>query len=502
VEDFAAAHARVHSGGELKQSLLDAMQWRADPLADETVAQLLGPWQSANPSQHEAALFAANADHWLRIRIANKLIAQWTNNASLLDWKAKDEGTHSPHFAQVAVALERYVEQARALPAWADLEKIDRAETIFVEHGVLSCLLLFCASLPECYVLPDLSDVLHVAGQLEQHTEHRIRATAAMIFPVMMRGGLTSPQGAGVAQVLKVRLIHAMIRNLILRGDPQSAAQLVLASDDLSVGLVEKLDVPIGSVDMYQTLFAHGWDLRRDQLPCNQEELAYTLLTFHYVFLRGMRTLGVPLPEKDETAYLHAWNVMAHVLGVENVLMSASMTQAKTRFDEMQVRGRADAEKRPVASDPRPKLGRALMASMEDVIPIRALKGFPSLLTKKLCGATVARELGIEGRASFASRALFAILMGVVRIIDTIVRWFVPQFSISRMFGRILGYHLMCKFLMDQTRPLKLPSELLANMQTMFGNWSEDPAQPKWLNRLEDRFTVRGSWHDSPKHKT
>ena len=54
----------------------------------------------------------------------------------------------------------------------------------------------------------------------EAHTEHRIRQTAAMVFPVMMRGGLMSPGGTGVAQVLKVRLIHATIRHLVLRGTP------------------------------------------------------------------------------------------------------------------------------------------------------------------------------------------------------------------------------------------------------------------------------------------
>ncbi|MCB2042404.1 MAG: DUF2236 domain-containing protein, partial [Rhodoferax sp.] len=65
----------------------------------------------------------------------------------------------------------------------------------FYEYGPLSCILLFCASLPECYVLPDLATVLHRAGQLEQHTEYRIRSTAAMIFPVMMRGGLSDASG-------------------------------------------------------------------------------------------------------------------------------------------------------------------------------------------------------------------------------------------------------------------------------------------------------------------
>jgi hypothetical protein len=77
-----------------------------------------------------------------------------------------------------------------------------------MEYGALSVTMLFCSSLPECYVIPDLAAVLHATGQLETHTDYRIRATGAMIFPVMMAGGLTAPDGGGIAQILKVRLIH------------------------------------------------------------------------------------------------------------------------------------------------------------------------------------------------------------------------------------------------------------------------------------------------------
>lgn len=39
-----------------------------------------------------------------------------------------------------------------------------------------------------------------------------------MIFPVMRVGGLTPEAGSGAAQVLKLRRIHATVRNLVLRG--------------------------------------------------------------------------------------------------------------------------------------------------------------------------------------------------------------------------------------------------------------------------------------------
>jgi hypothetical protein len=457
----------------MKKVLLDTTQQRADPLADTTIARILGPWRPAPQEATAAQWLAANAGHWQRIAQVNQLFNQWTDNASLNQWQPQGAPP------DVVDPLRAYVQAAQSLPDWADPARIARAETLFMDYGALSCILLFCSSLPECYVVPDLSAVLHVAGQLEAHTEYRIRATAAMIFPVMMKGGLTTPQGSGIAQVLKVRLIHATIRNLILRGDPQDAP-----------AQTPPLPALVGSQNMHQALYAHGWNTASDGLPCNQEELAYTLLTFGYVFLRSMRRLGLGLRPDDELAYLHAWNVMGHVLGIERALMVDTMEEGEALFARMQARGRAQ----PVSPDPRPGLGQALMNTMEQVIPLRLFKPFPVLMTRYLCGGATMTDLGIAGRVSWLSRLLFALLMLVARVIDGVVRLVLPEFSISRFITRVLGYQFMSKILMDQTRPLKLPTHLLNSVDTMMEGWSDDPHAPRWLNALEDRLTTRGSW--------
>lgn len=438
---------------------LDPTRLQADPLADDTIAAILGVCDG-NPD-------------WQAIAVVNRQIEQWQTNGPLATWTA--DASVAPHIAD---ALASYVRTAMALPAWADPEKIDRAETLFIDYGMLSCTLLFCSSLPECYVIPDLAAVLHMAGQLEQRTEYRIRSTAAMIFPVMMKGGLTSAAGSGVAQVLKVRLIHATIRHLILRGDPCCAA---------TQGVVPPLEAAGGAASMQQALFAHGWDTPKDGVPCSQEELGYTLLTFGYVFLRSMRKLGLGLSHADEEAYLHTWNVMGHVLGIERALMPDTMPQAEAMFAKIQARGRAE----PFEPDPRPALGRDLMQTMEAVIPLRAIRPFPTLLTRYLCGKTTATDIGIAGRVAWYSRMLFAVSMLVIRGIDTIVRLFIPEFAIARLVTRVVGYQFMAKVLMDQTRPLKLPPQLLNGVNAMTSTWQADPKAPGWMNALEKRLTGR-----------
>ena len=488
-------------------SLLDRMQYSADPLADTTIANILGPWlQLPDAATVTASPHAVNPitlatqwqPQWQKLATITQTFAQWADNRSITEWRASSAGLPP----EIGAPLEQYLQAACSLPAWADRGKLARAETLFIDYGALSVTMLFCSSLPECYVIPDLAAVLQSTGQLVNHTDYRIRATGAMIFPVMMAGGLTAPDGGGIAQILKVRLIHATIRNLILRGSPEAAVSSLgtalnnqYSSD---TGIVPPLPVAAGD-NMHQTLFARGWKTGEEGLPCNQEELAYTLLTFSYVFLRSMRKLGLALPRTDEEAYLHAWNVTGHVLGISRELMVDTMDQAEAMFTCMQARGRADDERRREIFDPRPALGNALMQSMESVIPLRVVKPFPVLLTRYLCGSATAKDLGLNGPLHWLSRFLFAGFMLLTRTIDGLVRLAFPEFSIARLITRVLGYHVMTKLLMDQTRPLKLPQHLRDRVDLMLGRWSEDAKAPGWMNSLEDAVTVKGSWNASAK---
>jgi hypothetical protein len=455
-----------------------AARWRADPLADAAVQSIAGPWPALHDDDNAATQIAPIVQ---RLHLATRAMAQWTDNASLAAWRP--DPSLPP---DIAAALQDYVRQAAALPAWADAALIERAEQVFVDHGVLSCTLLFCASLPECYVLPDLSAVLHTTGQLEDRTEHRIRATAAMIFPVMMPGGLTSERGGGIAQVLKVRLIHATVRHLVLHGAPGD-----------TTALVAPLQALASSRNMHHALAAHGWDAPAQGLPCNQLELAYTLLTFHYVFLRGLRDLHIPLPAHDERAYLHAWNVMGHVLGIETALMPETMDQARAAFATLQAQGRQYemTARLPTRGDCRPALGQALMGCMARAIPLDVFKPVPVLMTRHLCGTATAQDIGIAQQpVPWLSRWVFGAALLIARLIDGVARLFSPRFSIARFLTRLAGYPLVCKLLMDQTRPLALPEHLRAQMRSTVDGWSDDVHAPGWLNRVEDRLTTRGRW--------
>lgn len=439
--------------------LLAAAQRQADPLADDTISAILGPWPASDSLADADAALSALDEHWERLALLNRVIAQWHSNADIAGWQPPPDVP-----APMVQALRRYLEAAQRLPEGADRERIARAEKLFFDQGVLSVLLLFCASLPECYVVPDLAEVLHTTGALEQRTDYRIRSTAAMIFPVMMTGGLTDPSGAGVAQVLKVRLIHATVRHLILRGSPEHA----LAP---GVGPRPRLSLAGRVPGMHQALFAHGWDVAERGLPSNQEEQAYTLLTFGYVPLRGMRTLGVGLAPADEEAVLHAWNVVGHLVGIRPELMVGTMQDAEALFAQMQRRGRAERREH----DPRPELAGALFRTIAREIPWAVVRPFPLLLARHLIGARSSADLGLDGQVSGLSKALFAVVMALVQGIDALGRLFSPRFSLARAISRLLGYRLITRLLMDETRPLKLPERLRGQARQMMKTWGGTP---------------------------
>jgi hypothetical protein len=416
----------------------------ADPLADDTMARIIGAWNRQS--------VALNPSQFARIGEVNRLLSTWVCNGDLLAWPRPEIAqTADP---EIVATLQDFLRAGVGLPDWADRAAITRAEKVFFENGPISCAILFCASLPECYVLPDLADVLHAAGQLEQHTDYRVRSTAAMIFPVMMEGGLTAPEGLGIAQILKVRLIHATIRNLILRGPPTpECAPLPALSEAHNT--------------IFARLFAHGWDVSSQGLPCNQNELAYTLLTFSYVFARALRSLGAALAETDERAILHTWNVVGHVLGIEHSHMVTTMEQAKLAF----VRYQAQAAQRVRQPDVRPLLGKALLDTMQANLPIPVVRDLPAYLTLSLCGPTTARTVGADERIPGFAKCVLAVSAWMITGFDWLIRFVVPRFSFTKLIVRAFGLHTVERILLSESRPLRLPNHILHQIKITHSRW-------------------------------
>jgi hypothetical protein len=333
-------------------AFLDRMRCVGDPPADDAVAEML----DANEGRPEDTA---------RV-LLRQLLGGGHHNVLL-----RAPGTEQ---------LARFLHEQRTLPDWADRALVERAQAIGREHLVVGSVLLAVASLPECYLDAKGASVLAATGQLNEQPARRLRHTSHMVFSVCAEHSIYPKAGSddavvpvGIAKALTVRLMHALIRRF-------SAAGYRLPED-----FYRSVEQELGMGD-------HLGDGELVPVPINQEDLAYVLLTFSYVVIRGLETMGVVLDERDREAYVHLWNVIGHVMGVQRELMPESYAEAKSLFHALKQRLAGPSEE-----------GKALMDAMMGWInalvprPLRALNPAAELIVH-FVGKESAAMLGIELR--------------------------------------------------------------------------------------------------------
>lgn len=161
--------------------LLDKMRQQTDPVAEAVVAEIFNQGYAQN---------------------VNALMLQLIENDQL-----PPDGLPS--------AVKDYLNNQFDLPKWADQDKLQIAEELFADQGMLICLSLICASLPECYANANGVHALRMTARLKDDTRRRVAETAQMVLDVNAVGGF-GPNGKGIRTIQKVRLMHATIRHFLL----------------------------------------------------------------------------------------------------------------------------------------------------------------------------------------------------------------------------------------------------------------------------------------------
>jgi len=244
-----------------------------------------------------------------------------------------------------------YFTQTETLPAWADMERIARAQRLFTAQGWLMSASLFCSSLPQAYCAAKGASVLTQTQGMTRHVYRRILETAQFIFDVCVEGSF-GPGGRAVRAAQKVRLMHATVRHMILlKGE---------------------------------------WDVVGLGLPINQEDLAGTLMTFSVVLLDGLKRAGVSVSADDEEAFMHLWQVTGALMGVDPALIPVDVADGRALMQAIRddqwhesVQGRL--------------LVRDLIASMEMFLPGTLLDQLPEALIRFFVPDPAPKLLDIEG---------------------------------------------------------------------------------------------------------
>lgn len=324
--------------------------------------------------------------------------------------------------------IRRFLAETSALPPWASVEQMRAAGRLFNIYGGVSLASLVCASLPECYTMRTGVRILDLTSQLGAHTNRRLHQTAAMVLAVMDHHAM-EPDGRGVRQTQKVRLIHAAIRYRILSA---------LGADGVSAAAGAEIPILVeGAVRSVNDVIAHAgfdWQIARDGMPINQEDLAFTLLTFGHVIPQGMRTFGIKLSNDEYEAFLHTWNVSGFVLGVNEDLMAHTQADAEDLF--ARIKARQAGPSRAGA-----RLADSLLRVVEkDLLRVPILQPLGPVLTRMLVGDTTAAMLGLDVRHPRLVVAFHRVIAACLRTLQVLFsplsQPFQPTAPLAARFGR------------------------------------------------------------------
>lgn len=322
-------------------SQLDAYRMQTDPVADDIVARLV----AENGVQEARRVFD--------ILIRNINIP----------------------FAAVPDYVREYMESNSVAQEGVDLEKVRRGQKVFVDYGATFVLILYCKSLPTCYLNGPGAPVLTQTGRLDKNRGYpeiyarRISETAQFLLDTMDPGSL-EPGGNGVKTVLKVRLVHAAIRHFIQRGET--------------------------------------WKLDEWQLPINQEDLIFTLFSFSYTMIEGMEQLGKAVSSQEAEDYYYAWALVGRYLGIEPELIPTNVADAKALLQLILDRHATPTEDGKV-------LTGALISFAQELIVGKIFDNTPEVFIRFFMKEEYAEMLGVTGKTGCLGAFLPKIISGVLK---------------------------------------------------------------------------------------
>ncbi len=270
-------------------SFLDQKRQRADPLADRVIEEIA--------ERHDLAA----------VNDAMKAMVKYHG------WPE-----------DMPFELKPYLEEVQ-LPADVDMARLRAGERIFENYGPEILMILGFYSLPSAYAAAKGVQVLHRTGYLSHQPNRRLFETTQMVIDVMREGGL-STEGWGLSSCQKVRLMHAMVRYLIL-------------SDT-----------------------SKPWDTEKLGIPINQEDLAATLMTFSFIVIDGLHRLGVNLSEQEAGDYFYAWQVVGQLMGVDGDMIPSNLEDARELT-------RVIYERQIASSKEGEEMTSALIEGFEELVP-------------------------------------------------------------------------------------------------------------------------------------
>jgi hypothetical protein len=191
-----------------------------------------------------------------------------------------------------------YVDHAHTVPDWVDWQLIEQARRVNLAFANVRAIALLVSSLVEGYSLSKATHVLISTGRLHQDVLRRVYETSQMTHNMSVPDGL-KPGEKGHRTIMEVRLLHAMVRKYLKQ---------------------------------------RGWETDKYDEPVNQEDMAFTIVEFDYLAIRGMQRMGVTLSDDDKNALHHLWRYAAYLNGVDESMLTESLDEEMYQYERIRER--------------------------------------------------------------------------------------------------------------------------------------------------------------------
>ena len=239
------------------------------------------PWQVWD--EEADAVIAAVIERG-EVAMVNALLRGWTKNSQALP-------------AGLPADLRDFITNARQLPAWADTSKLKTAVTFNKKRGTyLGVAYGFVSGMMSTVIPHEARAVYYSKGGADM--KRRISRTAKFGYDIGSLGGFHDPNGEMVVTSVKTRMAHAGVRHLL----PQSPHWQGQADEDK---------------------------------PISQRDILVTWHSLPTSVMRSMKKWGVKVPAAEGDAFLHSWQVAAHMLGVRDEYIPATWAAADAQAPEI-----------------------------------------------------------------------------------------------------------------------------------------------------------------------
>jgi len=204
-------------------------------------------------------------------------------------WRTFERGLRGEDIREAPLAMREMLEEAAHVPAWVDWSTCDRGGMLLMRAGLLGGVVLGARSLVLGYASPGGNKPLVFSARLKEQAARRLNETARFVQAVGRPAGMR-PFAEGWQITLKVRLIHAQVRKMILSSGRWNA-------------------------DAWGT-------------PLNQHDLGGTTLLFSAAIIDGLRKLGMLISSDEAESYIHLWRWVGRTIGVHPDVLPASEPEA------------------------------------------------------------------------------------------------------------------------------------------------------------------------------